>query len=332
MQSLAERVAALDPDAGSAVGVIAYFDQLIERRAGLEAVVRGAAVLSGAVARLDDPDRRVRIRVTPDGRRTDDDPPARPEWPSVPVFPGEAAAVRLESTRKSVVHDLILERAALVAGVVTVRVRGRAPVAADPDDPALTETVVDPEASESTRLLAAEALGLSAHAQARAVARVGGGMHVQSADAPVSSLPGRVGVGPAVPVLELPRSATAARTALRFTADGTAHDPGPRIVHADELGGLDILARALDADTPPPPDVATLLREAAETPWLLQTLSVVSHAASLRSAAGELHLHHSTLQERISYAERRLGWPLRTPAGRLRLQLALAARLLTRRP
>lgn len=44
MRDLVGRLSALDPDAGAAVQVIAYFDCLVETRAGLEAIVRGATV------------------------------------------------------------------------------------------------------------------------------------------------------------------------------------------------------------------------------------------------------------------------------------------------
>jgi DNA-binding PucR family transcriptional regulator len=43
-----------------------------------------------------------------------------------------------------------------------------------------------------------------------------------------------------------------------------------------------------------------------------------------------LRVHHSTLQDRITHAEHLLGWTVREPAGRLRLQLALALRRLAK--
>ena len=84
MKELAGRLAALDPDAGAALQVIAYFDRLIEGRAGLESLVRGAAVLSGCPARLVDEERGVRVRVEADGTRRDDGGPLDPAWPSAP--------------------------------------------------------------------------------------------------------------------------------------------------------------------------------------------------------------------------------------------------------
>ena len=51
---------------------------------------------------------------------------------------------------------------------------------------------------------------------------------------------------------------------------------------------------------------------------------------SLRAAATTLRVHHSTLQDRITHAEHLLGWNVREPGGRLRLQVALALRRLQR--
>ncbi|MFE2634626.1 alpha/beta hydrolase [Streptomyces scopuliridis] len=129
--------------------------------------------------------------------------------------------------------------------------------------------------------------------------------------------------GPAVPVLELPASAAAARTALRFTAEGTDRDPGPRTVYADKLGGLALPAGSVGPDTEPIPDVRALDRAIAAAPWAAGTIHTVAYATSLRAAA-ELNMHHSTLQDRLAQAEHWLGRPVHDPRGRLRLQLALA--------
>ncbi|MCP2169211.1 helix-turn-helix domain-containing protein [Goodfellowiella coeruleoviolacea] len=330
MQSLAARIAALDPSAEAAMQVIAYFDELTQRHAGLEPVVRGAATLTGVAARLVDPVRRVRMRVTADGRRQDSDAPPEPTWLSAPVFADQPATIWLETQpRGSLIDDLVLQRAALTAGVVLTLVRGQQPTTRVGIECALTETVLDPHATVDNRLTAARQLGLAPDASARVFALPRGGATIAPPDRAVPA-EGRVGVGPATPVLRLPESAARARTALRFTAEGTEHDPGPRVVHAEELGGLELLAQALGPDTPRPPDLDTLLRASAEAPWMLATLTVFAEAASLRGAASRLFIHHSTLQQRIEHAERVLGWPLREPAGQLRLALALAMRLLAR--
>ena len=101
-------------------------------------------------------------------------------------------------------------------------------------------------------------------------------------------------------MLGLPASWAAARTALRLTAEGTDDDPGPRVVYADEVGGLALLARCVGPATPPLPDVLALEQAAAAAPWMLVTLHAVATSASLRAAAAALSVHHSTLQDRIA--------------------------------
>ncbi|WP_345516084.1 helix-turn-helix domain-containing protein, partial [Phytohabitans houttuyneae] len=163
----------------------------------------------------------------------------------------------------------------------------------------------------------------------RAVALADGTALVTAA-APDGGAGRRAGVGPAVPVADLPRSWAAARVALRLTAEGTERDPGQPVVYADELGGLAVLAEAVGPGTPPSPDVAALERAAAAAPWTLATLHAVAVTPSLRTAAAMLTLHHSTLQDRLAHAERQLGWAVRDAHGKLRLQLALALRRLHR--
>ncbi|MFJ5681131.1 helix-turn-helix domain-containing protein [Streptomyces sp. NPDC093099] len=328
MKELAGRLAALDPDAGAALQVIAYFDRLIEGRAGLESLVRGAAVLSGCPARLVDDERGVRIRVDADGIRQDRAGPALSSWMSAPLVPGGAPAVWLESAGPpGGVHGMVLERTVAAARVVLDRTRGRAPLAGPAADPASVEVLLDASAPEHARWQAAGRLGLRKAALARVVAAAGAAPVVEvvrAPEAPPLSDGRRAGVGPAVPVLELPASAAAARTALRFTAEGTDRDPGPRAVYADELGGLAVLAASVGPDTEPIPDVRALDRAVAAAPWAASTLHTVAYATSLRAAAAELNMHHSTLQDRLAQAEHWLGWPVHEPRGRLRLQLALA--------
>ncbi|MDQ0957108.1 hypothetical protein QFZ66_000986 [Streptomyces sp. B4I13] len=226
----------------------------------------------------------------------------------------------------SVVDAVILERAAGAARLVLDRTRGRAPL----DDPALVETLLDATAAEPARLHAARRLGLDLLAPARALATPSGRPRVVPAPGAAEPPAVRTGIGPAVPVLELPGSWDAARTALRFTAEGGALDPGPRVVSAEKLGGIALLAELIAPGAEPPPDVRALDTAAADAPWLLTTLYAVTATASLRAAAAEVNVHHSTLQDRLAHAEHLLGWPVRTPQGRLRLHLALTMRRLTR--
>jgi hypothetical protein len=340
VKDLEVRLAALDPDAGAAVRVIAYFDQLTAGRAGLEAIVRGAAVLAGCPARLADDARRLSLRVEPDGACRP--PVALPDnsWLSAGIGPDGGASLWLERPGPmGPVDAMILERAAVAARAVLDRTRGRAP--ALPDD-ALVELLIDENAPAGARRQAARAVGLAETRMARAIAVADGTAPARPRIEPADggSHPGasldphgpRAGVGPAADVLGLPASWAAARTALRFTAEGTADDPGPRIVHADELGGLALLATAISSQTPRVLDELALDHATAASSWMLATLDAVATSGSLRAAAATLRVHHSTLQERIVQAEHLLGWEVRGSRGRHRLYLVLALRRLRRHP
>jgi len=311
MKDLVVRLSALDPDAGAAVRVIAYFDQLVDARAGLATIVRGAAVLAGCPARLADRERGVDLRVGSDGRRGAPDGPPDPSWLSTPVAAGGSAVLWLER-----------------------------PGPAGP-----VEVLIDASAPPEARRHAARSLGLPESGLARAVALEGGGARIAPATdgrdqepwnpghgPGAAAIAPRAGVGTAVPVLSLPASWNAARTALRLTAEGTDEDPGPRVVYADEMGGLALLAGNVGPATPPIPDVLALEQAAAAAPWMLSTLYAVATTASLRAAAAALRVHHSTLQDRIVHAERLLGWPVREPQGQFRLHLTLVLHRLRHHP
>jgi len=319
MKDLAVRLAALDADAGAALRVIAYFDSLVEARAGLQPIVRGAAVLADCAARLTDDERRVRIRVTAAGVSAWQDEAPRQEWMSATAG---SATLRLERVGPpGPVEAMILERAASAARAVLDRARGRAATA----DPASAELIVDASAPADVRLQAGRRLGLADSAYAIALPA-----EIRVLSGPVPDLPGRAGIGPAAAILDLPASWAAARVALRFAAEGTDEDPGPQVVHAAELGSLALLAEVGDQSAAP--DVKALEHASAAAPWMLTTLHTTAASISLRAAATALRLHHSTLQDRITHAEQLLGWNVREPRGRLRLQLALALRRLHRHP
>ncbi|WP_250038213.1 helix-turn-helix domain-containing protein [Paractinoplanes maris] len=319
MKDLAVRLAALDPDAGAALRVIAYFDRLTEARAGLQTIVRGAAVLAGCPARLTDDPHRIQVRVQPDGASSPAGEPD-PAWMSAPV--GGATLWLERPGPPGPVEAMVLERASAAAKAILDRTRRQA-------DPALSELVIDATAAEPLRLQAAARLGHKPTDRVRAIALDDGTAVLlpESAGPPPAT---RAGIGPTGPVASLPESWAAARIALRFTAEGTEQDPGRRIVHADDLGGLALLATAVTPGSEPIPDVRALERAAATTPWMLTTLDAVAETASLRAAATALRVHHSTLQDRLAHAIPVLGWDVRDPRGRLRLQLALALRRLHR--
>jgi hypothetical protein len=333
MHELVAKLTALDPDAGAAVQVIARFDALVEGRAGLEPILEAVAVLTRSPARLTAPGYRVDLRVAPDGRVQHDVGAPDPGWLSATLENGGPPAFWVERGGDySLVDAMVLDRAAFAARELLHRTRGHAAA----DDPAAVETVLDARVGERDRIRAARLLHLPVDGVFRAVARPGSTGRIETVGGRTpSTLPpddrlrtgrGRTGVGPAGPLAELPSSWARAKTALAFAAEGTEHDPGPNVVVAEELGLLALLPAGLDPAGPPPPDVRALEAAATAAPWVLGTLEAFTSHASLRLAAASLFLHHSTLQSRITTIEQDLGWQVRDPQGRLRVQLALAVR------
>lgn len=335
MHQIVARLDALDPDAGAAVRVIARFDELIEGRAGLEPILSAVAVLTGCPARMIDDRFGIKIRSDESGQVEHCSNPPDPRWLTAPLAAGGGPAFWLERIGVHTLLDaMVLDRAAFAAREVLHRTRSASRVVQSIDDPAAVEVLLDSSAREDDRLHAARLLRLPANASLRAVARPGRVGQVEIAD---GTAPhkwdglGRTGVGPAVPLLELPKSWAQARTALRFAADGTDDDPGPAVVLAEEVGALLLLAEAFDPTTPPT-DVRAIEGAAKSAPWVLRTLVEFTAHNSLRLAAAALFVHHSTLQDRLTTIEHDLGWSVRDPQGRLRVQLALAARRLLLHP
>ena len=323
MRELLGRISALDPEAGEAVRVIAYFDSLAG--SGVEPLVRGAAVLTGVPAGFVDRSRGLALRVAPDGSvdRAARDPD--PAWVSVPVRTAGGTLWLERTGEPGPVGAMVLERA---SAALRAHLELTGPVQGSRT--ALTEVLVDAHVAESVRSRAARRLGIAAHAPVRAVVVLDGPARVVTGSEAPARRSERAGIGPVVEVPGLPESWAEARRALRFTAEGTGADPGPRVVRAEDLGGLLLLADTITRDSEPVPDVVALDRVGREGPVLLEALDAVAAAPSLRAAATALGMHHSTLQESVGRAERVLGWPVRDVPGRLRLQVALALRRLHR--
>ncbi|PRY12552.1 helix-turn-helix domain-containing protein [Kineococcus rhizosphaerae] len=325
MRDLTVRLAALDPEAGAAIRVVSYFDELAAGHAGLHAVVRGAAALTGCGAGLSDDRRNVHVRVDPEGRPAPRCVPD-PGWLHHAVDGG--ATLWLERPGPArVVDAVVLERASALALAVLERTR---PITGGPvpPDPALLEVLLDPAACPPDRRRAGQALGCPD--TVRVAALSDGSALLVGDHLDLSAV--RAGVGPRVDVADAPASHAAARAALRLTAEGTPADPGPRVVHAEAVPALLLLAGAVDGRTPPNADVRAVDRCAAAGPAMLQTLHVLTTSTTQRAAATTLGLHHSTLQKRLATASRLLGWDLHTPDGVHRLHLALAVRRLHRNP
>jgi hypothetical protein len=160
------------------------------------------------------------------------------------------------------VEAVVLERAVMAARTVLDRIRSRTRRPPRRDDE-LPEVLLDATAPDRDRTGAAQIFGLPLDARARVVASPDGRLDVEAVPDPAGAPAGsaRAGIGPSVPPLDLPWTVEQARAAARFTAEGTAADPG-----AEDLGGLLLLAPAVDGHPESVPDLQALEKAVAAAP------------------------------------------------------------------
>ncbi|KQM81958.1 helix-turn-helix domain-containing protein [Agromyces sp. Leaf222] len=330
MQELVGRLTALDPQASDTLKVVSYFDTLVTGGVGLDSLLRGAAVLSGAVAGYAAANGGRSLRLTPDGDHLPTTDAAASAWPERRTSDGS----RVWLERDDVAHAndaMVLERLALAVAITTARRSGTADAA--------VEVVVSAGASPAERAVAAAKLRLDAASGIRVV--VVGADGPSPLDGPTSvvatprglvrvvlvtaavRVPAgvRAGIGVAGQADRLPSSFASALIALRL---GTAGEP---VVDAAELGALLLVAEAADRHDEPHPDVAVLTALDARA---RSVLDAVADAGSVRAAASDLGMHHSSVQARLDALAETLGYDLRTPAGRTRYALARALAALQR--
>ncbi|GAB2497819.1 hypothetical protein CATRI_12035 [Corynebacterium atrinae] len=330
MRDLTIWLDSLDPEAGAALRVISYFEELLAQEVGVHAIARAAAKLTGCGVGISYADQQTQIRVTADGIPTMGTS-FDPEWlsTSLDVVVGTIWIERDGPPQP--LDPLVLERAAGAVNHILSRKRVSANARKDAD--AWCELAIDAGVALEDRRHAVKQLGLNPQ-RLRPIVLTGGQVKIveESTTQSFISRQGRkrVAIGYTAPVEELPESALAAQLAFRLTADGTELDPGPRVVFAESAGGFLVLAQTLGPESPRHPDVNALEVAGREVPWMIQTLDTFSIATSVRAAADLLRVHHSTLQERLLRAERLLGWNIRDTEGRMRLHLALVMRRLHR--
>ncbi|PZS35205.1 MAG: CdaR family transcriptional regulator [Pseudonocardiales bacterium] len=335
MRELVNRLSALDADAAENLKVIVYFDALIDGRAGLEAFLRGAAVLTGCRAGLVYPEHRISMRVDANGRRIEMTPPIDiAQWPQRRLADDCAGVVWIE--REAGLHPndaMVLERFGVGVRITIERTR----VGSADDDAAAVEVLLDPSAGAEAHRRAAWRLGVEEQPQVLVRASpVATRQHPPARSTVITTVAGRVrasiqlpqmhltdsveraGIGPSGPVAELPTSWLRALTALRLT---TATKP---VVRWEDLGPLTILVAGADAMDEPHPDVALIERCVALGPWAGATLEALASTDSERSAATLLGVHHSTVHARRDQLDAVLGYSVGASSGRSRLTLALA--------
>lgn len=364
MQALLLRLSALDAAAGNAVRVISFFDALVRNRADAPTLVRAAARLAERPCGLSAPGGGVLLRATPDGTGLDAAGPP-PNATTHPLEGGGQVWVERVKDMALPLDPILLERFAIAAAVLLGHQNLPAP---ELGDPALLELVLSRSAGDAERARALHLMGVAPGARVRVLAVAGGGgtavaaacrparaahpahqaalgdlhavLTVDGRDLGLSASPPgtRIGVGACVPASQAWRSWSSAQVALRFTGRSeqigeaaTAHLTGAPLVWWDNLGAFALLAEQLPlAAFTESPDLAALDRVAAETSGaaMLHTLHIYCAAESLRRAASDLHLHRSSVADRLTRAETMLGFRVTTPAGRTRLALALVLRRL----
>ncbi|THA76492.1 PucR family transcriptional regulator [Streptomyces sp. A0642] len=137
----------------------------------------------------------------------------------------------------------------------------------------------------------------------------------------------RVGVGGRTEPLDARTSWAQARAALRFAVADTPQDA---VADHGELGPVALLADIPADRLRAQDDVKRLAKlasgeRAGQGDGLLAALAAFCRTGTLRQAAAELHLHHSSVAARLARVEKESGWSLRDPQDRLRAQLALYA-------
>ncbi|MCM3778526.1 hypothetical protein [Microbacterium hydrocarbonoxydans] len=322
MQDLLGRLTALDPDASESLKVVTYFDALVARSVGVESMLRGAAVLSGATVGLRDGSQIVRVAAS--GERIG---PTDPDESWMQRESGQDAVVWIERDGEPRTNDaMILERLALALGIVRAR---RSVGAESAVELAISSYAsVDERASALLRLRMTDAAlcvvasppdpaPLPQHPSSVVATRHGltRATIVDAASDPSSawseSAP-RLGVGLTGPGVELPDSWAAALIAVRLTSEA---EPA---VRAADLGAALIVAEAADG-APLHPD-AVVLRSL--DPRTLDLLDALAEERSVRGAAARLGRHHSSIQERLATVIDVLGYDPRTARGHTRYALA----------
>ncbi|MGW1785670.1 helix-turn-helix domain-containing protein [Streptomyces sp. NPDC002143] len=352
MKGLLLRLSALDADAAAALRVIAHYEGLLGGgRIDAESLVRSTASLAECPAGLL-LDGRV-VRFSPSGAALPGEASGAPGG----VEFAAGSRVWLERDGEpGPLDELVLEWMGIAAAVLTGH-RSPAP-SQHVADPALLERVLSEREAVEDRARALRLLGLDPAGPLRVVVVDGpaavatlsrhdlwpgvraAGMGslvvalVPGAESPASDLRAMIprytaegvhlGIGGSAPALAAGDSWVQARLALRFAVAGSAEDV---VVDYDQLGPLALLAELPVDRLRTQPDVVAL--EGLAEP-VLTALATFCRAGTLRQAAVDLHLHHSSVAARLAQAEAALNLRLADPADRFRAQFALYAHRLSR--
>jgi hypothetical protein len=355
MRGLLLRLSTIDAQAEAALRIIAAFDQLIAQHADIGGVVRAAAAIAECNAGLWDPQRSLIVHVGPDGREIEDSATTAitVRAPLDGTGGGEVWLCRAAGATE--LDDIVIERMAAAALVVLERTYGPAA-----DNDGALHALLSDGLGEIERVRAARLLGFGECELVRAVAlvqmrgfghdatsrgvtslvrdlekrgekaraaRIGDVFAVLTTAADIvdplaDNLRG--GVGARVEVLRAADSWASAQAALRFTSP----TPGlqrPTLASVDAVGSAIALA-AIPVDQLRGLPELVALDHLAETPAgrdAIAALDAYLRTGSMRRAATELYLHHTSVASRVKRGGTALGYPVEEHRACERARLAL---------
>lgn len=320
MHRLVRQLDSFSPEASEALKIIEYFDVLISKGAGLDTLLRGAAMLAGGVAGAEFRGRGVRCDSN---GRTLTDPLA-----TAPTYErgGEGWRVWLElDGQDHPTAEMIVERLGFGVALLGARRTGDHGI----------DTALDSTRTLSDRLAALARNRVHTSSPLRVVAtdpeapappgpsaviptRFGLVRATVDNTGDVDNYGHRIGIGLVKLPDEAPESWRSAVIALHLTDDKVTP-----VLDATDLGPMIDLVENFDPQNPHP-DVVALASLDDQTRRVLLALV---ESDSLRSAASVLGMHHSTVQSRHESITRKLGYDPRSTLGRMRY---IAAALLYR--
>jgi len=352
MEGLLKRISAEGSEAENALRVVAFFDELVGHRSALDALVRSTARLIGAPAGYESQSRGTSWSFDSIGRPFGTSIPQGARSQPVSVERGFSGVVWiLPDTSNHVLADLVLERMALSAAIVLGRDTGEGIHA---EETSLSR-LLDSRNSADDRRLDAQLLGFRSSWKARVVvagrrseARLAEQLLVWSRSAEVrvttpiadgevcfamihdtgeldlaelASPDCLVGLGSTEPVEDAYRSLETARLAYRLCSP----ELGPTHVDYTTIGPLRFLASVSPAEALADETVRqlTVLLDSESGRAELLALDAFCRNTSLRTAAVELNLHHSSLANRLENVARKIGRDLGDPRQRLLLAMSL---------
>lgn len=333
MKELIGRVTVTDGDTATALRVISHFDGLVDHGASTAAILRAAAALADAPVGLHDSAAGRTTRVDAAGRPlSEPTPEPGPSWTRIVIDRAQASTVWLERDGEpGPLDQLILERC---AQALRARLRGLIePLSVEK----LVRIACDGGVTDLERSDALSALRITgpvtvvttpasivpaARARALSVQTWVALLPDGTQTATVVRSPGRLGSACVVDN-DIPRGYQHAVRALDLAVDPALG--GPSIVAFEDLGALASIAEALTPQAAAASaEVVALENLRTQRPWVPATFYYLSTGLSLRQAAQALHVHHSTLQDRIDWLEDLLGYSPRSLDGRVRAAAAWA--------